>query len=78
MTEEAKARKNEYTKRYKKDHVTTFCLTLNRETESDLIEFLSSIGNKSGYIKAMIRADKVKTITGEPAFADLFTYQKDK
>lgn len=60
MTDEAKARKNEYTKRYHKEKITTFCIAFNRESESDIIEYLSTIENKSGYIKKLIAADRAE------------------
>lgn len=60
MTDEAKARKNEYTKRYHKEKITTFCIAFNRESESDMIEYLSTIENKSGYIKKLIAADRAR------------------
>ena len=60
MTDEAKARKNEYTKRYHKEKITTFCIAFNRESESDIIEYLSTIENKSGYIKKLIAADRAR------------------
>ena len=32
-------------------------MKLNKTTDADIIEKLESIGNKQGYIKALIRAD---------------------
>lgn len=57
MTDEAKARKNEYTKRYKKERCFTMCLSFNREAEKELIDYINSLPNKNGYIKALIRRD---------------------
>lgn len=60
MTEEAKTRKNEYTKRYKKERCFTMCLSFNREAEKELIDYINSLPNKNGYIKSLIRHDLAK------------------
>ena len=60
MTDEAKARKNEYTKRYKKERCFTMCLSFNREAEKELIDYINSFSNKNGYLKSLVRHDMAK------------------
>lgn len=43
--------------KYKKSHTTGFAFRFNNEYDKDIIEKLQSTDNKSGYIKALIRAD---------------------
>jgi hypothetical protein len=43
--------------KYNKAHTTQITLRLNKRTEADIIEWLGRLGNKQGYIKALIRAD---------------------
>lgn len=67
--EEARQRKNmrqkEYAKRtnhmaarkYDKENIKKINVIVNVKTESDIIEKLESVENKSGYIKKLIRED---------------------
>ena len=43
--------------RYNKAKTTTILLRLNKSTDADVISALEQQPNKSGYIKALIRAD---------------------
>lgn len=43
--------------RYNKTRTTTVLLRLNKSTDTDVINALEQQPNKSGYIKALIRAD---------------------
>lgn len=43
--------------RYDKAHRIQIALNLNRGTDADILEKLSSVPNKQGYIKQLIRAD---------------------
>lgn len=43
--------------RYNKAKTTTVLLRLNKSTDADIINALDRQPNKSGYIKALIRAD---------------------
>mgnify|MGYP004519365409 CR=1 FL=1 len=43
--------------RYNKTKTTTVLLRLNKSTDVDVINALEQQPNKSGYIKALIRAD---------------------
>lgn len=43
--------------RYNKEKTTTVLLRLNKSTDADIINHLERTQNKTGYIKALIRAD---------------------
>ena len=43
--------------KYDKVNTTQIRLKLNLKTDADILEKLASVGNKQGYIKALIRAD---------------------
>lgn len=51
-----KPNKLKYIKEYDKSKRVQIVLKLNRDTDSDVIEILNHVGNKQGYIKALIRA----------------------
>ena len=44
-------------KRYEKSTIRKVPVAFNRNTEPDLLEWIESIENKSGYIKRLIRED---------------------
>ena len=44
-------------KRYNQKNLFNITVSLNRSTEPDLVEWVSSQENKSGYIKRLIRED---------------------
>ena len=44
-------------KRYKAKNTVRVCIDFNRVTEQPLIDKLDEQGNKSGYIKGLIRDD---------------------
>jgi len=46
--------------RYQKKNIKQMKLDLNRNTDSDIIDFLDQCENKQGYIKALIREDMRK------------------
>lgn len=48
------------TKKYDSANVTNLYIKLNINTELDIIERLEQVGNKSGYIKKLIRDDIAK------------------
>lgn len=52
-------RHQEYLKRtdYNRTHMQQVLLTLHKETEADLIEWLNQQDNRNGYIKDLIRRD---------------------
>lgn len=43
--------------KYDAENTVQVRLKLNRKTDADIIEHLAAIGNKQGYIKALIRQD---------------------
>lgn len=43
--------------KYAKENVTQFKLSLNNNTDSDIIDKLNTCDNKQGYIKSLIRSD---------------------
>lgn len=43
--------------KYDASHTKQIKLKLNLETDKDILERLEEVGNKQGYIKALIRAD---------------------
>ena len=47
--------------KYDKAHCTGLYLKLNNGTDSDILEKLSSVPNRQGYIKDLIRADIAKS-----------------
>ena len=46
---------------YNKEHTTQFKMSLNNRTDQDIITHLSTVPNKQGYIKSLIRKDIEKT-----------------
>lgn len=46
--------------RYDAQHTTQIRLKLNLTTDADILERLDEVGNRQGYIKALIRADMEK------------------
>ena len=56
MAERKETPQDRYAKKYKK----TYLLPCFTTTEQDIIDKLESVPNKSGYIKALIRADIAK------------------
>lgn len=59
MTEETKTPKSKLkaNKRYNQKNIFRFTLQLNRKTDADIIQYLSTKKNKNGYIKEIIRID---------------------
>ena len=47
----------EAVQRYDSDNTTRIALKLNNSTDKDILDWLNSVKNKQGYIKALIRAD---------------------
>ena len=47
--------------KYKRKNIKQMKLDLNKNTDSDIINFLDQCKNKQGYIKALIREDMRKT-----------------
>lgn len=43
--------------RYDKENTTRIGMKLNNNTDADILEWLDSLENRQGYLKALIRAD---------------------
>lgn len=50
--------------RYDRKNTTRLYIKLNNNTDADILEALSKIDNKQGYIKELIRADLSKCNQG--------------
>lgn len=46
--------------KYNKENTVQISLKLNRSTDADMIDSLSRVNNKQGYIKELIRRDIAK------------------
>ena len=56
-TGETEVVKDASQQKYDKTNTTQIRMKLNLKTDADILEKLESVGNKQGYIKALIRAD---------------------
>jgi len=54
---------SEAKKRWDKNNTTRVAMKLNNKTDADIIQYLASIPNMQGYIKALIREDMKKRPT---------------
>ena len=41
--------------KYNKENTIAYCIRLNRKTDADLIDFMESLDNKTGFVKECIR-----------------------
>lgn len=55
-----KSNKRKYSAAYNKENMQDMILHFNKKTEADLINYLSIVPNKNGYIKQLIRDDMKK------------------
>ena len=46
--------------KFNKEKTTSYCLRLNKKTDSDIIQKLEEVGNKRAYILKLIRDDIAK------------------
>ena len=60
--EEAKKRKLDYIAKYQKEHMKKVSLLFNKNTDAELISYLETKENKTGYIKSLIYKDMQETI----------------
>lgn len=60
-----KQRNLDYIARYDRENCKQFCLKLNKKHDAAVIERLAQVGNKQGYIKALIIADIMKGAMNE-------------
>ena len=57
-TEEQKKRQHQkYNAVYDKENTTRLAIKLNTNTDRDILDFLTTIPNKQGYIKDLVRSD---------------------
>ena len=57
LTDEQKKAHNKATDRYDRANVVRLVMKLNKKTDADILEYLSGLDNKQGYIKKIIRRD---------------------
>ena len=50
----------QYNIQYAKENTRRIALSLNKNTEADMIEYLETVKNINGYIKQLIREDMEK------------------
>lgn len=62
LGKDTKAYKNKlsYIRRYNKENLRTINFNVNKKTDSDVIEFVKGLENKSDFFKKMIRAEIAK------------------
>ena len=66
--EELKARKTKRNIAYNKANTIRLPININTRTDQDILDFLTTIPNKQGYIKSLIRSDMaarhfIRTVT---------------
>ncbi len=52
--------------KYKKANIIKVNMSLNRNTDSDILSYIATIENKQGYLKRLIRADMARRAKEEP------------
>lgn len=57
MPYKSKEKQNAYIAQWSKEHTKGIYLKLSKNTDADIISWLSNMTNKQGYIKELIRAD---------------------
>lgn len=57
---EARQRQLDYIKGYNKDNYVVVRVQVNKKTETELLDYLNTKSNKSGYIKELITKDMKK------------------
>lgn len=50
-------KKYSYDRQYAKENLQQIKFALNKETDADILEWLSKKSNKAGYLKELIRKD---------------------
>lgn len=56
-SKEAREKFNEYQTTYYKENIRLFTMRYNRKTDADVIDFIESLDNVSGYFRDMIRKE---------------------
>lgn len=52
--------------KYKKANIVKVNMSLNRNTDGDILSYIATIDNKQGYLKRLIRADMARRAKEEP------------
>lgn len=52
--------------KYKKANIVKVNMSLNRNTDGDILSYIATIDNKQGYLKCLIRADMARRAKEEP------------
>lgn len=52
--------------KYKKANIVKVNMSLNRNTDGDILSYIATIDNKQGYLKRLIRADMARHAKEEP------------
>lgn len=52
--------------KYKKANIVKVNMSLNRNTDGDILSYIATIDNKQGYLKRLIRADMARRAKKEP------------
>ena len=52
--------------KYKKANIVKVNMSLNRNTDGDILLYIATIDNKQGYLKRLIRADMARRAKEEP------------
>lgn len=55
--------KSTYDQEYIKQNIMRIPVNINRKTDPDLVGWLSTIENRQGYIRSLIRADMEKKLS---------------
>lgn len=58
--------------KYDKDNTVQVKIKLNKKTDSDILEILNSVSNKQGYIKELIRIDRIHKLMNDVSVTQLF------
>lgn len=58
--------------KYDKDNTVQVKIKLNKKTDSDILEILNVVSNKQGYIKELIRIDRIRKLMDVENIAQLF------
>lgn len=58
--------------KYDKDNTVQIKIKLNKKTDSDILEILNSVSNKQGYIKELIRIDRIRKLMNDASVTQLF------
>lgn len=58
--------------KYDKDNTVQVKIKLNKKTDSDILDILNSVSNKQGYIKELIRIDRIHKLMNDASVTQLF------